>query len=93
MECGNLSLIWVYSQTVSSVVLCDFLLCVFYSLLYRCEGRTLDCDTKIVCIDETPGRYAGRVCIMLNNTGDITLPWGQPFFCFVYLLRSLFSST
>ena len=30
---------------------------------------------------------------MLKRLGDRTLPCGKPFFCFLHLLRSLFSST
>ena len=77
-----MSLIWVRSHTVKSVVLCDFLQCIFYSFFFHCEGWILGCDTKIVCIDETPRSSVDRlvVCIYVNCDSGLPPYFGYPVF-------------
>ena len=54
MERRNLRLVRVRTQTVVSVVLCQFAQCLLNSIFDFREGPVLGCDTQIVCVDETP---------------------------------------
>ena len=54
MERRDLSLVRVRTQTVVSVVLCQFVQCLLNSIFDFCEDGVLGCDTQIVCVDETP---------------------------------------
>ena len=54
MEHGELRLVWISTQTVVSVRLCEFNQCLFNSALYLSEGRELGCDAQVICIDEAP---------------------------------------
>ena len=54
MERRSLRLVRVRTQTVVSVVLCQFALCLLNSIFDFGEGDILGCDTQIVCVDETP---------------------------------------
>ena len=79
MECGNLSLICVRSQTVRSVVLCDFVQCIFYSLFYLCAGYILGCDTKIVCIDITPRSRVDMLVVCIYGQAVLLFPPSATF--------------
>ena len=52
MKRGDLRLVTIGTQTVVSVVLCEFTQCLFNSALYLWEGRELGCDAQVICIDE-----------------------------------------
>ena len=54
MKRRDLRLVKVRTQTVVSVVLCQFAQCLLNSIFNFREGEVLGCDTQIVCIDETP---------------------------------------
>ena len=54
MERRDLRLVRVGTQTVVSVVLCQFAQCLLNSIFDFREGGVLSCDTQIVCVDETP---------------------------------------
>ena len=53
MERRDLRLVRVRTQTVVSVLLCQFAQCLLNSIFDFREGRVLGCDTQIVCVDET----------------------------------------
>ena len=53
MERRDLRLVRVHTQTVVSVVLCQFAQCLLNSIFDFREGGVLGCDTQIVCVDET----------------------------------------
>ena len=52
MESRDLRLVRVRTQTVVSVVLCQFAQCLLNIFDFR-EGGVLGCDTQIVRVDET----------------------------------------
>ena len=54
MKRGDLRLVRISTQTVVSVVLCEFTQCLFNSALYLWEGRELGYDAQVVCVDEAP---------------------------------------
>ena len=95
MKHRDLRLVRVRTQTVVSVVLCQFAQCLLNSIFgFRCGGL-LGCDTQIVCVDEAPCSIMDGLiaCVDVEKDRERTLPWGRPFFCSLHLLRSLFSST
>ena len=95
VECRNLGFVWVCTQIVESVVLCEFAQRFFNSCFHFHERGLLSCDTQIVCVYEAtcPVVEMLVVSVDVEKDGGITLPCGKPFFYFLHLLRSLFSST
>ena len=74
MKRRDLRLVRVRTQTVVSVVLCQFAQCFLNSIFDFREGGVLGCDTQIVCVDETSCSIMDGliVCIDVEDKGENT---------------------
>ena len=63
VECRNLDFVWVCTQIVGSVVLCEFAQRFFNSCFHFYERGLLSCDTQIVCVYETPCSVVERLVV------------------------------
>ena len=69
MERCDLRFVRVRSQTVVSVVLCQFAQPLLNSIFDFCKCGLLGCDTQIVCVDKTPCSIMDGliVCVDVEN--------------------------
>ena len=70
MECRNLSFVWVCTQIVGSVVLCDFAQRFFNSCFHFYERGLLSCDTQIVCVYEATCSVVERLVVSVDVEKD-----------------------
>ena len=54
MKRDDLRLVRICTQTVISVVLCEFTQCLFYGIFDFEEDRVMGCDALVVCVYEAP---------------------------------------
>ena len=54
MKQCDLRLVRIGTQTMISVVVCEFTQCLFNCALYLREGWVLGCYEPVVCVDEAP---------------------------------------
>ena len=87
VERRNLGFVWVCTQIVGSVVLCEFAP-LFFKFPIAVTHR-LSAYRKL----HVPMWRGWSLVYMLKRMGDRTLLCGKPFLCFLYLLHSLFNST
>ena len=95
MECRNLGCVWVCTQIVVSVVLCEFAQRFFNSCFHFNERGLISCDTQIVCVYEATCSAVERLVVSLEvekDGGQDTSLW-HAVLLFLHLLRSLFSSS
>ena len=70
MESRNLALVWVCTQIVGSVVLCEYAKRLFNSYFHFYERGLLSCDTQIVCIYEATCSIVERLVISIDVEKD-----------------------
>ena len=69
MECRNLGFVWICTQIVGSVVLCEFALRFFNSCFHVYERGLLSCDSQIVCVYEATCSVVERLVVDVENDG------------------------
>ena len=70
MECRNLGFVWVCTQIVGSVVLCEFAQRFFNSCYHFYERGLLNCDTQIVCVYEATCSVVERLVVSVDVEKD-----------------------
>ena len=70
MECRNLGFVWVCTQIVGSVVLCEFAQRLFNSCFHFYERGLLSCDTQIVCVYEATCSVVERLVVRVDVEKD-----------------------
>ena len=71
MECRNFDFVWVCTQIVGSVVLCEFAQRFFNSCFHFYERGLQSCDTQILCVYEAMCSVVERlvVCVDVEKDG------------------------
>ena len=70
VECRNLGFVWVCTQIVGSVVLCEFAQRFFNSCFHFYKRGLLSCDTQIVCIYEDTYSVVERLVVSVDVEKD-----------------------
>ena len=70
MKRRDLRLVRVRTQTVVSVVLCQFAQGLLNSIFDFREGGVLGCDTQIGCVDETPCSIMDGLIVCVDDEKD-----------------------
>ena len=70
MGCRNLDFVWVCTQIVGSVVLCEFAQRFFNSCFHFYESGLLSCDTQIVCVYEATCSVVERLVVRVDVEND-----------------------
>ena len=70
MERSNLGFVWVCTQIVGSVVLCEFAQQYFNSCFHFYERGLLSCDTQIVCVYEPTCSVVERLVVSVHVEKD-----------------------
>ena len=70
MEFRNLGFVWVCTQIVGPVVLCEFAQRFFNSCFHFYERGLLTCDTPIVCVYEAACSVVERLVVSVDVEKD-----------------------
>ena len=70
VECRHLGFVWVCTQIVGSVLLCEFAQRFFNSCFHFYERGLLICDTQIVCVYEATCSVVERLVVIVDVEKD-----------------------
>ena len=70
VKCHNLGFVWVCTQIVGSVVLCELAQRFFNSCFHFYERGLLSCDTHIVCVYEATCSVVERLVVSVDVEKD-----------------------